>query len=86
MEILYSPKFARQYKKLSVVIQEKAEICESWFREDPFDPRLKTHKLSGTLEGFYAFSVNFSHRIIFDFQHRNIVRFYQIGTHDIYDA
>lgn len=85
MEILYSPKFARQYKKLPDEIKLLAEKKELIFRKDPFDPRLKTHKLSGTLESFYAFSVDHSNRIIFDFKTQQIARFYQIGSHDIYD-
>lgn len=85
MEILYAPKFARQYKKLHKNTQAAAERREKIFRKDPFDALLKTHKLSGHLEGFYAFSVDFSHRIIFDFAGEDTVRFYEIGTHDIYD-
>ena len=85
MEILYSPKFARQYKKLPKEIQMKAEKMEKVFRVDPFDIRLKTHKLSGTLKDFYAFSINHSHRIIFDLPVENVARFYAGGDHSIYE-
>lgn len=85
MEILYAPKFVRQYKKLSPEIQLLAEKREEIFCKDPFDSRLKTHKLSGRLGIYYAFSVNFSYRIIFDFQDKEIAHFYEIGPHDIYD-
>jgi len=84
MEIFYLPKFARQYKKLPPRVKEHAEKKEKLFRRDPFDPRLKTHKLTGSLEGFYAFSVDHSYRIIFDFTNPHAVRFYEIGDHDIY--
>jgi len=84
MQILYSPKFARQYKKLPRTIQERAEKKEALFRKDPFDPRLKTHKLSGPLEGYLAFSINVSYRVIFDFADSDTARFYEVGTHDIY--
>jgi addiction module RelE/StbE family toxin len=86
MEIIYSPLFIRQYKKLPISIKLKAEKCELWFKNDPFDSRLKTHKLSGRLVEYYALSVTHSYRIIFRFLKENtIARFYQIGTHDIYD-
>lgn len=85
MIILYSPKFGREYKKLPEEIKRVAETKEVVFREDPFDPRLKTHKLTGALAGFWSFSVNHSYRIIFDFSDENTVQFYRIGTHDIYD-
>lgn len=84
MEILYSAKFARQYKKLPEAVQNAAEKKEAIFRTDPFDSRLKTHKLSGALVGFYAFSVNQSYRIIFDIVGKKTARLYEIGTHDIY--
>lgn len=46
MEIIYSSKFAREYKKLPNSIKDVAEEQEKIFRENPFDPRLKTHKLN----------------------------------------
>lgn len=85
MDIFYVPKFARQYKKLPREIQELAEKRELLFRKDPFDSRLRTHKLTGRLEGYYAFSINFSYRIIFDFKDDKTAHFYEIGDHDIYD-
>jgi len=85
MEIFYLPKFAREYKKLPKKIQEEAEKKESLFRADPFDPRLKTHKLHGELFGFWSFALTHRYRIIFDFSDKETVRFYSIGDHDIYD-
>ena len=35
------------------------------FAKDPFQPRLRTHKLTGRLEGLWAFSVSFDCRVIF---------------------
>jgi len=86
MEIFYSPRFAREYKKLPVPVQRQAEKKEVVFRKNPFDRQLKTHKLSGPLDGFYSFSINFSYRIIFDFKNEKVVRFYNVGKHDVYDS
>jgi len=61
-----------------------AEEKENIFRENPFDSRLKTHKLHGDLAGRWAFSISFSHRIIFTFADKKTVRFHDIGGHDIY--
>jgi len=85
MHILYHAKFVRQYKKLSASIKEHAEKREVIFRKDPFDARLKTHKLSGSLGDFYAFSVDQSYRVIFDLPKKGVARFYEIGDHSIYD-
>ncbi len=84
MKICYLPKFKRQYKKLPRDVQEAAEEKEAMFRKDPFDQKLKTHKLGGVLSGFWSFSVSYSYRIIFEFIEDGSVRFYQIGPHDIY--
>ncbi len=84
MKILFLPRFAREYKKLPEAVKELAEKKEKIFRKNPFDPQLKTHKLHGELRNFCAFWVNQKYRIIFDFQSKDIVRFYSVGTHDIY--
>ncbi len=67
MTIIYSNRFAKEYKKLPTHIKDKAEKLEEIFRNDPFDDRLKTHKLSGELKNFWAFSINHNYRIIFEF-------------------
>lgn len=84
MEIRYSPKFMRQYKKLPGEIKSRVKKREVIFCKDPFDPRLKTHKLHGSQNGFMAFSVDYSYRIIFKLYGGEAV-FYEIGTHDIYE-
>lgn len=85
MIVQYSPHFTRLYKKLTFELRRDAKVKEKVFRADPFDPRLKTHKLSGRLEGLYAFSISHSHRIIFEFVKNDLARFHEIGTHDIYE-
>lgn len=85
MEINYFPKFSRQYKKLAPEIRREAEVKSEIFSQNPFDPRLKTHKLHGPLGDFYAFSVDKKYRIIFDFLENGEVGFYAIGDHDIYE-
>ena len=84
MQIYYSPKFLKQYRKLTLMIKEIMEEKEEIFRNDPFDQRLRTHKLKGKLEGYYAFSINNSYRIIFEFVGSNI-EFSRVGKHDIYE-
>lgn len=84
MEVKYSSKFYRAYKKLPIAIKLKAEKQERIFRRDPFDIRLKTHKLSGKLNDFWSFSVDYSFRIVFQFADDNLVYFHDIGDHDVY--
>lgn len=85
MRIFYSPQFAREYSQLPPEIQAKAEKKEKIFRKNPFDARLKTHKLKGKLGEFWAFSIDIHYRIIFRFLSIGDIRFYAIGDHSIYE-
>ena len=85
LSVRYWPKFRRLYKKLPVHIKEQAEHKLQVFRNDPFDPSLRTHKLHGMLDDYWAFSINYSYRIIFKFFDENTVEFYSVGDHDIYE-
>lgn len=84
MEIEYSPEFIRCFRKLSKDLKNKAVEQEKIFRKDQFDQCLKTHKLHGKLNGYYAFWIDFKNRIIFSFFNKKCVHFHSIGTHDIY--
>jgi len=84
MNIDYSPKFKKQFKKLPKYIKNLALKQEEIFRKDPFDLRLKTHKLQGTTLDYWAFSVSHSYRIGFVFCKDNSVRFLAVGGHEIY--
>ena len=84
MRIYYSGKFARQYQTLSLQVKKIAEKKEHIFRKNIFDPRLKTHKLKGTLKGFLSFSINQKYRIIFEIINSDTMRFHLIGHHSIY--
>jgi len=84
INIYYSSKFNKSYRKIPQIIKILAEKKEKVFIKDPFDKRLKTHKLHDDFEGFWSFWINKSYRIVFDFHDNNIVRFYDIGTHEVY--
>ena len=85
IKILYWHRFGKQYKRLPKRLQELVEEKGELFRKDPFNPALRTHKLSGKLEGRWAFSVNYSLRVIFWFEDPQTALFYSIGNHDIYN-
>lgn len=84
MKIYYSAKFAKEYKKLPKKIKLLAEKKEAVFRKNPFEARLKTHRLTGKLKQFWAFSINYQYRIIVEFVNQNTVWFHAVGTHQIY--
>ena len=84
MKISYSNRFAKQYKKLPSSIQDIAEFKEEIFKKDPFDSRLKTHKLHGNLNGLWAIRIDYQYRLIFEFIKKNQTHFHSVGNHDIY--
>lgn len=84
MKIVYSPQFARQYKSLPMRLKLIAEKKEAVFRANPFDGRLKAHKLQGRLKDFWAFSLDRKNRVIFEFGERGMVFFHSVGGHSIY--
>lgn len=86
MKIIYTTRFKRSYKKLPVSVKNDAEKRETIFRKNPFDHRLKTHKLKGRLSDFWSFSVSYKHRIVFEFDTKNksTIYFYDVGDHDVY--
>ncbi len=83
MKIYYHPQFLKSYKLLDKKIKRKAEVKEKIFRDSPFNDSLKTHKLGGKLKNQWSFSVDNKHRIIFEFDGRDVI-FIDIGTHAIY--
>ena len=84
MKIIYSPQFKREYVQLPDFVKRKAESREKIFRHNPFDGRLKTHKLSGRLAEFWSFSVDYRYRIIFEFAKGKKAIFHAVGDHSLY--
>jgi len=83
-DVLYTTHFNRAYKKISNDLKIQIDEREQCFLADCFDIRLKTHKLSGKLEGLWAFSITQRHRILFIFEEDGTVTFLDIDDHDMY--
>ncbi len=83
-KIHYTSRFIKDFKKISREKQKLAIKREEIFRKNCFDPRLKTHKLTGVLKDYWAFSVTHSDRILFRFISEKEIIFYKIGNHEIY--
>ena len=80
----FEKKFIKYKKKLSE--KEKIKLRQSFeiFKNNPFDSRIKTHKLKAELKDYWAFKISYSSRIIFRFLDNNTVFFIDIGNHNIY--
>jgi len=86
MEISFSESFKKVFKKrikdinLEQLFWDKVQV----FIENPFDARLKTHKLSGKLDGLSSFSVAYDIRVVFYFTKEKPTKavFVDIGNHN----
>jgi mRNA-degrading endonuclease YafQ of YafQ-DinJ toxin-antitoxin module len=85
IELSFSSSFRRSFKKktkvdreLDVRFWEKVEL----FINDPFEPSLKTHKLSGKLKDLWSFSLGYDERVLFYFTDDGNAVFVDIGNHD----
>lgn len=83
--IHFNKDFSDQFKSLPALIQKKAIKQEQLFRENPFHPSLRLHKLKGKLDGLWSISLDRKHRIIFDVLGDGDILFISIGTHSIYE-
>jgi len=84
-EVAFSSSFKRAFKRrikgnavLEARFWEKLEI----FQSNPFDQRLRTHKLSGRLKDLWSFSIEYDLRIVFSLLEGNRALFVDIGTHE----
>jgi mRNA-degrading endonuclease YafQ of YafQ-DinJ toxin-antitoxin module len=86
VEISFSSSFKKAFRK-SVKGSSSEDIF--WktvevFVANPFQPQLKTHKLSGNLKDLWGFSFGYDSRVVFYFTKDKPQKavFVDIGTHD----
>ncbi len=84
MIIYPTSRFKKSYQRLSVSVKSKAKEKDRIFRQNPFNPILDAHKLKGKLKNYRSYSVDKSYRVLFRFENKNKVIYFNIGTHEIY--
>ncbi len=86
MEVSFSDSFKKVFRKRvkSTEIESEFWIKLELFINDPFNIKLKTHKLSGKLKDLWSFSIEHDHRVVFYFtkDKPKMAVFVDIGTHD----
>ena len=86
MTLSVTPTFEKKAKKFFKKhpdLKEKFKDILKKLQNDPFEPSLKTHKLKGALESFYACSLTFEYRLILLLKiEENQIVLINIGTHD----
>jgi len=83
-------RFKRSFKRLiskNPQLQEKILSVLELLGNDPFTPSLKSHKLTGQLNGLWSCTVAYDYRIIFSFKKDDVtgddlIVLIDIGSHD----
>jgi len=81
MEIKYTSKFKKQYKKLPQNFQNQFDLRLKLFVTDYSHPLLKVHPLKGKFTGYWSMNVNADLRAIYLLRENEVVIFALIGTH-----
>lgn len=76
--------FQRAFENLPTDLQQLTVRRIALFASDPFDPRLRTHKLKGKLKACWSFSVIGGYRVLVTFPQPGVALLHDVGTHDIY--
>jgi mRNA interferase YafQ len=82
--LLWTTTFKKSFKRLARQHPEMKNgvlIALGMLASDPFDPRLRTHKLKGRLQGSWACKAGYDLRIIFEFVEEGILLL-AVGTHE----
>jgi addiction module RelE/StbE family toxin len=90
MKLRSENSFKRAFKRLvkkNPQIQEKVLSVLQLLTEEPFHPSLKSHKLTGELDGLWSCSVNYDCRIIYELvkdetTEEEYINVIDIGCHD----
>lgn len=80
----FEKKFEAHKKRLSKKELENLRERFIIFKNNPFDNRLRTHKLKGKLKDYWVFSVSYSDRLLFRFLSKDKIFLIDIGDHGIY--
>ncbi len=86
----WTAKSQRAFKRLirkSPQLRPLIEKTLQQLAEDPYHPSLRTHKLVGDLSDIWACSVDYNHRILFEFVQKaesdlDAILLLNIGSHD----
>jgi len=86
MDISFSISFQKAFRKRikGTGNEDLFWVVLNLFINNPFDDKLRTHKLSGKLKSLWSFSIDYNLRIVFFFTKDKPAKavLVDIGTHD----
>ncbi|MDY6804621.1 MAG: type II toxin-antitoxin system mRNA interferase toxin, RelE/StbE family [Cyanobacteriota bacterium] len=90
MKIGWTPRSVRSFKRLvrkNPQLRPLVEATLELLSEEPFNPKLRAHKLSCNLSDIWSCSINYSYRILFEFatdteDEEEAILLLYLGDHD----
>jgi len=81
VRLAFTPRFGRRARKLTPLQRALLRAALRRFASDPRDPVLRTHRLRGELDGYWAFAVDDDVRVLFRWD-GDVATLVTLGTHD----
>jgi addiction module RelE/StbE family toxin len=85
INIVWDPGFKKTYQKKirnDEYLKKKFWKTMKLFSSNPFHKQLRNHKLTGKLQGLWAFSVDYDTQVIFSFLSDDEILLIDIGSHE----
>jgi mRNA-degrading endonuclease YafQ of YafQ-DinJ toxin-antitoxin module len=85
--VFFSPSFDRLMRKLDPALLEAVSESVEQFKNPKQHGKLKVHTLHGRLAGLYAFSVDYRHRVVFQWLDKSKKKalLLDFGDHSVYE-
>ncbi len=81
MQYILSKQFEKDFAKLPTTTKKKAIATLEKFIENPQNPTLRNHGLTGKWKGHFRINVSVDTRAIYFVIEKDMVRFVAIGSH-----
>lgn len=84
MEVEFSPKFRKKYRRADIRVRHRVDDCIRIFRNTPQAPKLDNHALKREWKGYRSIDVDADYRAIFEYKQvadKIVAYFVALGTH-----
>jgi len=81
MQYILSKRFEKDFSKLPKPVKKKVLIILQQFVDDPLDPSLRNHRLSGKWNNHFSINVTGDVRAVYVYIQDDVVHFIAVGSH-----
>jgi len=81
MRYLASKRFEKDFVRLPKGVKAKALVAFEKFVQNPVDPTLRVHELSGAFKGHFSIDITGDIRAIYFLVEKDVAHFVAIGSH-----